>query len=268
MHTNENKIEFIQPLPFTLKKAKELLKKHKRKLRNSSNSFKFKEEILHYLPTTLEFDSHTFNAHLFFNEKAEIEQKHHFLKVIFDFEDKLNNKKFNTLKEYLTYRDSNIPNKLVDYFKWNRTTLFIEKNMKAIKKKISKMGCFILLSNTKMNKVEILDYYRQRDGVEKIFDIVKNAMDGNRLRAHSQYNTDGRLFMKFIALIVYTELSKIMNENSLFKKYSVKELLFEMKKLKIVKIKNNELFLSELSKKQKMILKAFGIKEASLLHSY
>ena len=54
-------------------------------------------------------------------------------------------------------------------------------------------------------------------------------MDGDRLRAHSQYNTDGRLFIKFIALIIYTELSKIMKKKNLFKKYSVKELLKELK---------------------------------------
>jgi|LGVF01.1.fsa_nt_gb transposase len=268
MNNNENKIEFIQPLPFTLKSVKKLLKKYKRQLKNPSNSFKFKEEILYYLSTTLEFDSHAFNADLFFNEKSEVEQKHNFLKTLFDFEEKLKNKKFITLKEYLKYRETNIPNKLVNYFKWNKTTLGIEKNMKTIKSNISKMGCFVLLTNKPMNRMDVLNYYRQRDGVEKIFDVVKNEMDGGRLRAHSQYNIDGRLFIKFIALIIYTEVTKIMRKNNLFEKHSVKELLAELKKLKIVKIEKNDLFLSELSKRQKLIIKSFGIKEESLLHSY
>jgi len=268
MHNNENKIEFIQPVPFTLKKVKKILRKYKRSLKNPSNSFRFKEEILHHLLTTLEFDKHTFDAHLFFNEKAEINEKHHFLRMIFEFEERLKNKKFITLKEYLRYRESNIPKKIVKYFKWNKTTLCIEKNMKTIKANLTKMGCFILLTNKQIKKTDLLNLYRQRDGVEKVFDIVKNAMDGDRLRAHSQYNTEGRLFIKFIALIIYTEISKIMREKNLFKKYSVKELLAELKKLKIIKIKNNDLFLSELSKKQKLIFKAFGIKEENLLHSY
>ena len=268
MNSNENKIEFIQPLPLTLKSVKNLLKKCKKQLKNASNSFKFNEEILHYLPATLEFDKHTFDAHIFFNEKSEVEQKHHFLSMLFEFEDKLKNKEFTTLKEYLKFRESNIPTKLINYFKWNKKTLCIEKNMKTIKAYISKMGSFILLTNKEVKKGDVLTYYRQRDRVEKVFDVVKNEMDGDRLRAHSQYNTDGRLFIKFIALIIYMEISKTMRKNKLFEKYSVKELLAELKKLKIINLEKNDLFLSELSKKQKLILKAFGIKEDDLLHSY
>ena len=63
------------------------------------------------------------------------------------------------------------------------------------------------------------------------------------------------------------ELSKTMKEKKLFDKYSVKELLAELKKLKITTLKHNNPFLSELSKKQKIIFKAFGIK-GEMLHSY
>ena len=171
-------------------------------------------------------------------------------------------------KEYLKYKRSNIPDKYCSYFKLNKTTLQIEKNMKIIKTYLSKMGTFILSTNQQnLDKIDVLTYYRQRDRVEKVFDIVKNELDGNRLRAHSQYNTDGRLFIKFIALIIYTEISKIMKEKNLFKKYTVKELLKEIKKIKITTIEKNSPFLSELSKKQKMILDAFDAKE-NLLHSY
>ena len=47
----------------------------------------------------------------------------------------------------------------------------------------------------------------------------------------------------------------------------VKELLKELKKIKITQIEKNDPFLSELSKKQKIILEAFDAKE-DLLHSY
>lgn len=268
MNNSEIKIAFIQPLPFSLNKVKSLIKRYKRKLSNPSNAFKYNEEILHYLPASIDFDTDTFCAHIFFNEKSEIEQKHNFLSTLFELEDKLKNKQFETLKEYLKFKKSNIPDKYCGYFKWNKTTLQIEKNMKVIKTYLSKMGTFILSTNQQdLDKIDVLTYYRQRDRVEKIFDIVKNELDGDRLRAHSQYNTDGRLFIKFIALIIYTEISRIMKEKNLFKKYTVKELLKEIKKIKITKIEENDPFLSELSKKQKIILDAFDAKE-DLLHSY
>ena len=165
-------------------------------------------------------------------------------------------------------RKLNIPEKYREYFKWNKTTLQIEKNAKKVKAFLYKMGSFVLITNKQqMDKVEVLNLYRQRDQVEKMFDIFKNEMDGDRLQAHSQYNTDGRLFIKFVALILYAEVSRIMKKEKLFDKYTVKELFAELKKLKITHIEKNDPFLSELSKRQKIIFDAFGIQEDSL-HSY
>ena len=141
--------------------------------------------------------------------------------------------------------------------------------MRTIKSAISTMGCFVLLTpDIDITKTDILNNYRQRDRVEKVFDIAKNELDGDRLRSHSQYNTEGRLLLKFIALILYMELTKVMRDNKLFEKYSTKQLLAELKKLKVINIEKNELFLSELSKKQKDIFNAFGISENELIHSY
>ena len=271
MDENINKVHFIQPLPFTLTKVKSLLRINKYKLKNSSNSFKFNDQILHYKLSTLEFDDKTFDAHIFYDEKSEVDQKHSFLNILFELEEKLklSKKKILTLKEYLKYRESNIPKKYCMFFKWNKKKQCIEKNIKTIKVHISKMGSFILLTNNKdLDKIKVLEYYRQRDRVEKVFDIVKNEFDTDRIRAHSQYNTDGRLFIKFISLIIYMEISRVMKEKELFKRYSVKELLSELKKLKITKIEEGSLLVSELSKSQRKIFEAFGIKEDEIEHSY
>jgi len=40
-------------------------------------------------------------------------------------------------------------------------------------------------------------YNRDKDQVEKIFDLLKNEMGSDRLRAHSQFNTEARLFINF-----------------------------------------------------------------------
>ncbi|GAX60734.1 transposase IS4 family protein [Candidatus Scalindua japonica] len=233
-----------------------------------SSAFKFNEEILHYQQRPFEFDGNEFDAHIFFNEKSEVEQKHNFFSVLFEYEEKFKDKSFKVLKEYLKYRKLNIPEKYRDYFKWNKTTLRIEKNAKKIKSFIYKMGSFVLITNKQqMDKAEVLNLYRQKDQVEKMFDIYKNEMNGDRLRAHSQYNVDGRLFIKFVALIIYAEASRVMKEKKLFNKYTVKELFAELKKLKITHIEKNDPILSELSKRQKIIFDAFGIQEDTL-HSY
>lgn len=268
MNSSSSNVSFVQPLPFSLKNVKLLIKRHKRILSDPSSAFKFNEEILHYQQSPFEFDGNNFEAHIFFNEKSEVEQKHRFLSILFECEEKFENKIFKTLKEYLQCRKSTIPEKYREYFKWNKTTLQVEKNGKNVKAFLNKMGSFVLITNKqRMDKVEILNLYRQKDQVEKIFDIFKNEMDGDRLRVHSHYNSDGRLFIKFISLILYSEAARIMKGEKLFDTYTVKELFAELKKLKITHIKQNEPFLSEVSKKQRVIFDAFGIQEETL-HSY
>ncbi|MCP4489862.1 MAG: hypothetical protein GY820_21470 [Gammaproteobacteria bacterium] len=132
MDSSDSKIQFIQPLPFTLARLKKLVIKYKRQLKSPDNSFKFKEEILNYYQTPFDFDRHTFTAHMFFNEKLQVELKHHFMMQLFELEEKLKlkNRQFESLKKSLRFRENNIHKKLRKYFKWNRKTLYIEKNMK------------------------------------------------------------------------------------------------------------------------------------------
>ena len=270
LNKEKNTAKFIIPLPFRLKKVKELLKKNKKYIRNPVNSFKFKEEVLFHLKESVEFDQEEFDAHVFSNEKAEVHQRHSFLSCLLDIENKVKNRQLKTLKEYMVYKESGIPEKYRKYFKWNKKTLKIEKNIRKIKEYISSMGSFILLTNQKnMSRADVLDHYRKKDSVEKVFDIVKNEIDGKRLRVHSSFNNEGRLFIKFIALILYTEISRTMHKEKLFNKYSVKEIMAELKKLKVTVIDNSEPIVSELTKKHKTILKTFKIEEADVtVHSY
>jgi hypothetical protein len=50
-------------------------------------------------------------------------------------------------------------------------------------------------------------------------------MDGTRLRAHNQYNTEARLFIEFLSLIIQSEIIRIMRDVDLFKTYSVREFV-------------------------------------------
>ncbi len=93
-------------------------------------------------------------------------------------------------------------------------------------------------------------------------------MDGKRLRTHNDHTTAGKLFVLFIALAIYSEIIRVMNQQKLFKTYTVKELLYELKKIKINSIaENGKPIVSEISKKQKLIYKNFDI-DFSQLYGY
>jgi transposase len=259
------RVSILQPLSFSLKKTKELISLHSRALKSSKTAFKYNEEIMHHLSTPVNIGNHDFTAHIFFNEKMELEDRHHFLSGLLDIESLYKERKFDSKKEAQTFIDSEIPEKLRAFFRWDNSSKLIVRNDSKIKGYMSKLGYFIIITNNQnIDKHTVLHYYRDKDKVEKIFDTVKNKMDGDRLRSHSQYGMNGRLFIKFIALIIYMNITKVMRDKKLFEKYSIAELLRELAKLKITFLNNQEHIISEISKKQSLIFKAFDINS----HSY
>ena len=261
-------INFIQPLPFSLKKVKELIKTHKKNLHNIDSNFTFNNELLSHVKSDIRFDEQAYHAHIFLNEKAELDQRQLFMKNLIDIEENIiKSKQFSSLKKAQLFKEDNIVKTYRDFFKWNRSSGLLERNIRNIKAKISRFGYFILSTNRDdLDKETILTNYRNKDQVEKVFDLLKNEMDGGRLRAHSQANAEARLFIKFLALIIRSEIIKTMRAKKLFKKYTVRELLAELKKIKRTNI-HGETIISEISKKQRQIFEAFKI-DAQEIHRY
>jgi transposase len=254
-------IKFLQPLSFSLKKTKELIKQNVRALKNANTAFKYNGEVFHHVTAPVPFDNRVLSAHVFFNERAELDQKLHFLSQLLDIESKFKEQKFETATDAKSFIQSEISEKSRVFFKWDKTSKSIIKNNTEINARIAQLGYFIIATNEQdIDKATVLDCYRDKDRVEKIFDVVKNEMDGDRLRSHSRYNTDGRLFIKYIALIIYMQITKIMRDKKLFEKFSIQELLRELSKMKITYIDNFDPIKSDISKKQNDILKAFDIK--------
>jgi len=66
--------------------------------------------------------------------------------------------------------------------------------------------------------------------------------------------------VKFVATIIYQQITKVMREKNMFKKFSVIELLKELSKIKRIAVPEIESFTSEYSKTQKDIFDKFKIK--------
>lgn len=259
LQMHKNGLKFIQPLSFTLKNARELIKKNKKKLSSNSSIFKYNEELLHHVIDKIKIEDKEFNVHIFFNEIMYTQQKTRFLSALLDIENNvIKNATFDNIKEYSDFKKVNIATKYQQYFKWNRKTHHIEINNRKVSLYLTRIGYFIMAENYNADKNDILSSYRGRDHIEKLFDTEKNDMNIKRLRTHDKYTNYGRLFIKFIALILHTEISNFMKKGELFKQYSLKEMMAEMKKVKI-HTQNGQHYLSEISKKQKFIFKIFDI---------
>ncbi len=261
MNKKENIIEFIQPVSFTNKNAKELVRKNKLKLNSAYNAFLYNEEIIYYTKDEFELNSQNkFEAHLYYNERNMINSKQISLTKIIEFHEKLEKMNFKTAKDFNLYKKTEMQVTFKEYFRWHKLNKKVERNNKAIERALTRLGTFILISNKKgLDNETVLSYYRQKDRIEKLFDSLKNELDSQRLRTHNEYTTKGKLFVKFISLILYSSISQTMKEKKLFKKYTIKELLSEVKKVKVNQLGNNQPILSEISKRQNDIFTAFEI---------
>lgn len=64
--------------------------------------------------------------------------------------------------------------------------------------------------------------------VEKCFDDLKNVLDMKRLRMFSIETVDGRLLVQLLALVLISELRRMMRKSIFIQAYTVRELLLEM----------------------------------------
>ena len=125
----------------------------------------------------------------------------------------------------------------------------------SIENLLIQSGYLVILSTRNMKIRDVILLYRNKDCVEKCFDTMKNELSTNRLRVHSRESMEGRLFISFLALILLSWIHKRMREEDLTKRYTVDEVMFEMKKLKIIELKEGRQVLTEITKSQRDLFK-------------
>ena len=140
------------------------------------------------------------------------------------------------------------------------TKWIIERDTDAIELCAANKGFTVVLTTKRgASGVEILDDYRSRDKVEKLFDILKNENGMHRLNSGNHHAVLGRLFIAFIATIIHTVLENRMKKANLLKKYSVSELLAVVRKLESVTMESGNEYMMEITKAQREIFKALEI---------
>lgn len=200
-------------------------------------------------------------AHLYHDERRKADEIDHLLRRIVELEVSVERKEFfsqKAIKEYLeqAFRGSS---KLFEILS-QRPTFRLKRKGKAIMRLINRMGKTILLTNdTTLRHEEILSIYRRKDTLEKMFDVIKNELDCRRIKVSSREAMEGRLFLTYLSLIIHSAMNRIMKEQDLYKSYTLSEVFYELKKLRVVMLNSGRSYLTEVSKKQRMLYEKFGV---------
>lgn len=198
--------------------------------------------------------------HLFYNDQKAADDKSAFNEALLNYKEELeqgrqvpeHEEAYNTL------------------FKCHRTPkrgLKVEFNHAGIETARKRYVGFQAILSTKFkDPMEALRVYREKDIVEKCFDDLKNQLDMNRLRVHKSGRMQSRMFLQFIALILMSQIRKVMREKMPKSGYTAKGLMMELESLTTIhysgKYKDK---LGEITKAQREILAAFGLENDNML---
>lgn len=120
-------------------------------------------------------------------------------------------------------------------------------------------GYFALVSNEVKEALDALDMYRNKDLVEKAFGNLKERLNLRRVAVSSEQSLDGKLFVEFIALIFLSYITKCMQEQKMFKEYTLQEVLDELDVIECFETPGHKLQIGEMTKKQMGIYQKFAV---------
>jgi len=136
---------------------------------------------------------------------------------------------------------------------------------KEIQKSADSFEYFAILTSEKMTAEEALEKYRTRDYSEKLNMMFKSELGLSTLRVQSDISMKSKLFIGFLALIVRNEMyqkgKELAKKERDRKNYTVPAMIHTLDKLFLTKDEDTYRQVYAPTKKQKNILKQFGIDE-------
>jgi len=250
-------IDFVIPMPFSVKIGKGLISETNNDIENPVNARRYEGEIYYVLEREIEIGGVQLFAYVLYNKKQESTRTSSFFNRLIDIESKLDGKKvYGNDLEFFNRVSGNFARYLD--FEVNDQIISISRRKNAISHALNRFGKVILLSSSKMSWEEVVSLNKERDAVEKEFDDLKNDLEMMPLRVRNLATLKGLLFIFFISLIVRSLMLQRARAAKLLDKNSIEDIMLELGKLRAVKI-GDVWRLTEISKKERNIFEKMKI---------
>ena len=153
---------------------------------------------------------------------------------------------------------------IIEKKKWARKRN-VDFNMDKINKQRNNYTghvCFITNDKTISSAADALHEYSTRDYIEKDFDEMKNELDMNRIRVHTDERMKARMLIQFIAEIFLRETRVCLRDSPACKKMTRKQISSHIKSIYKIKFTGKYRDVCpELSKSQRSILEALRVSD-------
>lgn len=255
-----DELSFIIPATLQLKSIKELMSKAQKEVQSPKYLQKYKKKPIFIKPVMLFLTEVEVKGYCYYDPEREQNERNAFYTRLYDV---MENVQKNVIPSWRNpvevFKERS--KSMSKYLKWklveNRFKVEVRQN--AVAQIVNKMGKFFIFYNGDFDWLHCLSIYRERDVVEKSFSILKNEIEALPLNTQKESTTRGFLFMNFLSLILRMRLLNRMREADMLKKYTVEKLLLELEKLKKVQLTNGEIIVTEMTSKQKDIVKILDL---------
>lgn len=256
----EKQVSFIMPASRAFKTVKQALSRLRRTIARSQNLHLFKEKTVFVEPVELIIENIPFSGYGYYSPQREQDERERFyrkLRETIEYLEQIKLKPYQ--KPRLVYeKQAGI---YAPYLSWKAVDgkFHITVREKAVTQRVNKMGLTILLYRGEFTWEECLSLYRSRDLVERSFDVLKNDLELLPLNVKRRESLCGLLFVAFLSLLLRMHLQKQLQTTGLVKKYSVERMLLKLENIRWVILPGEKDRITEIGKKQRAILDAFGI---------
>ena len=150
--------------------------------------------------------------------------------------------------------------------------LSYEERKDVIREKLQLCGYFCIITSEHMTASQALIHYKGRDISEKLFSSDKSFIGSKSMRVQTAEALSAKVFIEFIALIVRNRIYNLLKETMLRLEtrpnyMTVPAAVRELEKIEMVRRSNGQYKLDHaVSKRQKIILSAFGMDDDSIKH--
>lgn len=244
---DENNLKFLMAAPKSQKIYRQALMEASSVIRHSRHHIP--QTSCYGLEQRIQIDERPYTLYLYLNTSSAADEEARIYQHVDRLEDELQKQmKPVSIARYNKYYDVKRNASPIEEF---------ERNHEKITEMIELAGMFCLLSNTQeMNAEEALRVYGRRDMVEKAFENLKNNVDYDRFLTHTEKTTEGKAFVAFLSLILWSDLA---NHGKGSGEKSIGRLVKQLGTIKRTNYGSGCSLLQPLTRKQKDILAAFGI---------
>jgi len=266
-------VRVIIGVPWTSLQAQNVLKNNKHKLDTPKRSVHYHGIMLRHIivPWTVNMGnnqpSKIIHAHLFLDQNKRSVLVSHFEKTVFTIIEHAEQEIFKTVSEAKSWigEHGGKYKKCLTVKQTCKDNFRVTRQPNKVATLTRRMGYFIILTSgietEAKDPVTVLENYRARDKVEKLYDCLKNEDGQHRIRTGNENSAHGRFFLNFIALIIRSELDKRMRKSTLRSRMTTARLLDELGKIKSVTTTSGKNILLEVTKKQRKLISSLDIKK-------